>query len=358
MRAVVLLILLFLTAGEAWSQPNEIVKDLQPYWQVSKGEQLEDYQGQAVRAIHLRITDQFKGGLISIEAPGEFTLFINGQLQLRRNSKFILHVDSLSARYAILPLVSIFQKANIKTIQTKLIHRGYSETENSIRPSTHFNDFVIVSVLLLFGFFVALFRFNTRLTLDYLNIAKVFSIQEREEAIVAGRIGSSVNILFFVFISLLYGLLLIIIFVSGPPVLHFSTTASTDSTATALWLWLLLSLAALLFLLMRLLIIWSMSSLFGFKGVVRFQFFHSVRSLFVVSALMGIALLIYYIAEFEKPYFFSFLLASACGFMILSTIFLYFKLLTRTSSTGFHLFFYLCGSEIISLMILIKVLMN
>jgi len=358
MRAGVLLILFFLNSVGAWSQSTEIAKDLQPYWKVTKGELLEDYNGQAVHTVHLRIIEQFKGGVISIETPGEFALFVNGQLQFRKKSKFRLHVDSLSARYAMLPLVSIFQKDNVKTIQTTLKLRAYSENENSARQPTYFKDFVILSVLLLFGFFVILFRSNTRLAIDYLNIAKVFSIQEREEAIVAGRIGSSVNILFFLFISLLCGLLLIIMFSSGPPALHLSSKMTTHTTSGAMLLWLVLSLSIFLFLILRLVIIWSMSSLFGFKGVVRFQFFNSIRNLFVASALVGIVLLGYHIAEFEKPDFFYSLLASACGFMILSTFFLYFKLLTRTSSSIFHLFFYLCGSEIVPLMILIKVLLN
>lgn len=358
MRAGVLLILFFLSAGSGWSQPTEIIKDLRNSWKVSEGERLVDYHGQDVHTIHLLVTDQFKGGILLIKAPDEFTLFINGQLQLRTKSEYRLNVDSLRAMRAGTTLLSIFQNSNVKTLQTDFIVKASLENERFAREPTDFNDFVILSALLLFGFFVILFRSNTRLTIDYLNLAKVFSIQEREEAIVTGRIGSSVNILFFVFISLLFGLLLMITFHGGPLVLRFSGKAPIQSTADAFVWWLLFSIIIFSVLITKLLLIWFMSVLFGLKGVVRFQFFNFIRSLYVVSVLMGIALLGYFMLEIEQIDFFYFLLASAGGFMLLSAFFLYFKLMTRTSSSIFHLFFYLCGSEIIPLMILIKVLLN
>ena len=246
MRAGILLFLFFLVTCCGWSQSVEKIKDLRGYWKVAKGDQLEDYRGQSVRSIHLLVNDQFKGGILVIQAPGEFTLFINGQLQLRGKFQFRLNVDSLLKLQPGATLLSIFHQDNVKTIQTDLIYRGQSEDENSVRVSSWFNDFVILSSLMLFGFFVILFRTNTRLTSDYLNIVKVLSFQEREEAIVTGRIGSSVNILFFVFISLLSGMLLIIIFNLGPPVLQFSSKVTIGS-ASEYFIWWLLFLLLFLF---------------------------------------------------------------------------------------------------------------
>jgi hypothetical protein len=65
----------------------------------------------------------------------------------------------------------------------------------------------------------------------------------------------------------------------------------------------------------------------------------------------------YFIGHFQNPGFFNYLLWGGCAILVLSSIFLYFKLLSRTGSSLFHLFSYLCGSEIIPLMILIRVLL-
>jgi hypothetical protein len=355
MRIGILLILFFLNSTWGWAQSAEIIKDLKDTWQVLNGDRLADYQGEPVRTIHFFVTDQCKGGTILIKAPGEFALFVNGQLLVRTTLQFNLNVDSLLSIKGDMPLLSVYQKINAKTLKTELIHKSDAEIFNVTRDPTHFNDFAILGSLLLFGFFIILFRFNTKLTIDYLNLIKVFSVQEREDGIFTGRIGSSVNILFFVFISSLWGLLLLIVFNNGPLVLQ---KISIQSTIGAFGWWLLVSVFVLVFLFLKLVLLWIMSAIFGLEGLVRFQFFNFIRSLYITAVLVGIGLLIYFILQMAKPDFFYFLLATACGFMILNALFFYLKLMNRTSSAGFHLFSYLCGSEIISMMILTKVLLN
>jgi len=355
MRTGVLLIA-FLVTFASKSQPIEIRKDVSDQWKVlTKDGTLADYERQAAHTIHLFVTDEFKGGSIAIATPGEVAVFIDGKLHIRTKSKINLKVDSLLSVSGGTPLLSVYQAEDVKSIKMELIRQGYVQAENEMRATTYFSDFIILSSLLLFGFFVLLFRSNTRLTIDYLNLAKVFSVQEREEAIVMGRIGSSVNLFFFVFISLFCGLLLLIVFNHGP---LFLRKVKLNSITDAFGWWLLISLFVLMFLVAKLALVWCMSALFGYKGVVRFQFFNFIRSMYVASAIMGVLMLVYFVLELESPDFFYFLLASVCGFMMLTTLFVYLKLMSRTSSTVFHLFSYLCGSEIISLMILIKVLLN
>jgi len=91
--------------------------------------------------------------------------------------------------------------------------------------------------------------------------------------------------------------------------------------------------------------------------VVRFQFFSFVRSLYVAVILMGVFAIIYFIGSFQNPRFYNHLLTAMCILLLTSNLFLYVKLLPRASVSHFHLFSYLCGSEIIPLMILTKVLL-
>lgn len=349
------LILLIFSSTWGWTQSMDVIKDIKDSWLVSSGDCIVAYQGDPAQAIHIFITDEFKGATILIKTPGEFALFVNGQLQVRPQLHFNLNVDSLLSITGDLPLLSVYHSQDVKSIATELVRQGNSEHFNSIRASTHFNDFIILSSLLLFGFFVILFRFNTKLTIDYLNLIKVLSIQEREDGIFTGRIGSSVNILFFVFISSLWGLLLLIVFNCGPLAIQ---KISIHSTAGAIGWWLLVTASVLVILFLKLVLLWIMSGIFGLEGMVRFQFFNFIRSLYISAALVVIAMVVYFILELEKPDFFYYLLAAACGFMIFSAIIFYLKLMNRTSSTVFHLFSYICGSEIISMMILTKVLLN
>jgi hypothetical protein len=355
MRLGVILFLFFSNSIWGEAQSTEIIKDLKNTWHISKGDLLTEYQDEDVHTIHFFVLDHYKGGTILIEAPGEFSLFVNGQLQVRKKYQFSLSVDSLLSIKGGMPLLSVYHSRNARSLKTELILKSDAENINFIRASSHFTDFVILSSLLLFGFFVILFRFNTKLTIDYLNLIKIFSIQEREDSVFTGRIGSSVNLLFFMFISLLWGLILLIAFNNGPLGLQ---KISIQSTAAGFGWWLLVSLLVLVFLFFKLVLLWFMSAIFRLEGLVRFQFFNFIRSLYLTAVLVGIVLLSYFILEMENPDFFYYLLISASGFMILSALFFYLKLMNRTSSAGFHLFSYLCGSEIIAMMILIKVLLN
>jgi hypothetical protein len=120
--------------------------------------------------------------------------------------------------------------------------------------------------------------------------------------------------------------------------------------------WFLISLLFFFLLMAKLLLIWIMSKLFNFRDLVRFQYFNFVRSLYGAMILAGLFSAGYFIGQSQNPDFFSYLIWGVCLILVLSTVFFYFKLLGRTGSSVFHLFSYLCGSEIIPLMILIKVL--
>lgn len=355
MKICLFIVACFFSTIYGSAQTVDVVTDLRDQWKVFRGDQLVDYHGNATHSIHLVITDQFKGGMLLVQAPGDFTLFLNGKLLTQFRTVCRLNMDSLLFLNKEASLFTVYQKGNIKTLRTKLIHKKKTDHYNVARTSEFFTDFIIIGILLLFGFFVVLFRFNARLTIDYLNLIKVFSIQEREDASVTGRIGSSINILFFLFISMLWGLLLMITFHEGPLVMQ---KISIQSLLDTFGWWILTSFFVLIFLVLKLLIVWLMSALFNFKGIVRFQFFNFIRSLYVTAILMGLAFLGYYILELEKPDWYYTTLIAAFGFSIISIFFLYLKLMARTTSTVFHLFSYLCGSEIISMMVLIKVLLN
>lgn len=356
MRIFLLLFIIAPLAVRSQSSIEEKQENLQKYWRVFTQGEFVPYHGQSAHTIHLLLDNNLQRGHILIEAPGEFAVFLNGKLSGRMNEKVILDVDSIISKDPSVSLLSIFQKANVNSLKTHLLVNKDVNNERYAREDAFFSNFVIISSLILFGFFVFLYRSNTRLTIDYLNIFKVFALQEREEAIITGRIGSSVNILFFVFISLLWGLLLIILFHSENT--WISNLNAIDTTPKIFLLWLIISLLFFCFLIVKLLLSWIFSRLFSFKDVVRFQFFNFIRSLYATSAALSVALVIYFMIDGVSLGFYQSLLISASIFMVLSGLLFYFKLMSRISVSIFHLFSYLCGSEIIPLMILIKVLLN
>jgi len=110
-------------------------------------------------------------------------------------------------------------------------------------------------------------------------------------------------------------------------------------------------------LMFKLLLIFIFSQLFGLRDTVRFQFFHFVRLLFISGVGLGVILVLYFIFKTSSTSAFASLLLIASIFIIISVGILFLKLLGRTGLPVFHLFSYLCASEIIPLIILGKVLL-
>ncbi|HLZ16451.1 MAG TPA: DUF4271 domain-containing protein, partial [Cyclobacteriaceae bacterium] len=118
--------------------------------------------------------------------------------------------------------------------------------------------------------------------------------------------------------------------------------------------WIFLALAILGLLMAKL----AFASLFGLMygwDIASFQFFNFVRVLILSLTLIAAISVFCFSLQIDINYFT--LLRFGCLLMVLGAGLLYFKLQTRTSFHSFHLFSYLCATEIFPLVILVKVLL-
>lgn len=356
----IFLTLLIALAGSltALTQTLPKVYNLRQDWKVQEKEAFVRYADQRRNTIHFTVDKRGRGGKLLIYDRLEYSVFINGKLVARMQDSLHLKIDSLWAQYQGKLSFSIHQKRPVYSLQTLLMMPvANSYYDNPLRQGSYFKDFLILASFILITALVILFRVNSRLTLDYLNVVKLFSIQERDEAIVAGRIGSSVNLFFFGLISFLLGLLLLIIFHAVPDRVRLAGEFAFQSTSQVFLTWLLLSSVIFIILIIKLILIVSFSLLFGLRDTVRFQFFNFIRLLFVTTILMGGVALIYFIVQTQRPGYYYHLLTLGSVLVIMGTILLFMKLLARTSFPVFHLFSYLCATEVIPLMILGKVIL-
>jgi Domain of unknown function (DUF4271) len=95
--------------------------------------------------------------------------------------------------------------------------------------------------------------------------------------------------------------------------------------------------------------------LFGWRDVTGVQFFNFIRVLILSLSLIAIVSLFCFSFGIGVNYFT--LLKAGCVLMVMGVGLLYFKLQVRTTFRSFHLFSYLCATEIFPLMILVKVLL-
>jgi hypothetical protein len=358
MKHLVLIILCLWVIQHASGQSENKSFTLREEWRVMEKDRYVKYSGQKRNAVHFTLTKSEGGSTLVIFDRSEFSVFINGKLMTRSRDTVRWKTDSLLSRHQGNIFISVYQNQPVYSLQTLLERPVQSSMfENSTRQADFFRDFVILASFILIALLAVLFRINPRLTFDYLNVVKLFSVQERDDAIVAGRIGSSVNLFFFGFISFLFSLILIIIFYLAPDRIPLAGNFIFYSTLQSFLVWLVLSVLVFILLVTKLMLITTFALLFSLRSAVRFQFFSFIRLLFVTSMLMGGLALLYFIFRSYSSALYYNLLVLCSVFVLVGTLFLFLKLLTRTAFPIFHLFSYLCATEIIPLMILGKVVL-
>jgi len=282
--------ILFLSAFQVGSEKElQIVEDLKPQLKTFKESILKQDLGSNTRDAHLVLDlSQHRGQYLLIESKKFFYLFINSTFALKRKGLIRLSADSLRQKYSNSMFMSIYQKNGTSDLSVKwTILQPHDELYNPPRPLHVFSNFILVSSLTLIVFFTTLFRTNPQLTQDYLNLVKLFYLRDRDENQITLRITSSVNLLFYLFCSLLASLALITALYFTKEGLSFLTYPDFTTTTRYLAQWLILAMGILGALMAKLAFIALTALLFGWRDVTGVQFFNFVRVLILSLALIA-----------------------------------------------------------------------
>ncbi|MEZ4947087.1 MAG: DUF4271 domain-containing protein [Cyclobacteriaceae bacterium] len=361
-----LIVVIFLSSVASFAQPlieHSVVTDLRKDWKVFSDGQFEDYEPHAHvkdQAIYFEIDPgrYSKGSRLELEGARPFSVYLNYQQIASGHKSISLDMDSLKSKVPEPWLLSAYHSKGLSWLQTKVVSPSVlrADIDNSLRDSDFYLDFsIIVSVLLLI-YFIVLLRTNPRLTFDYLNFIRLFSIQEREDTLLNSRISASVNILYYLFASLVNGFALLTIFHFGAELIPIAASFVANSLGQSFLQWFKLSGFILILLLVKLILLLSIARLFDFRDAPSPQFYNYVRLTFFVSIMSGLACICYFVFKIQSPEAYSFLLSAIVLVLIFWVVIVALKLLRRSTFRFFHLFSYLCASEIIPIVILVKVL--
>ncbi|MEQ9415625.1 MAG: DUF4271 domain-containing protein [Cyclobacteriaceae bacterium] len=361
-----LIVTIFLGSVVGFAQPlveHPVVTDLRKDWKVFSDGQFENYEA------HAHIKDQTiyfevdpgrysKGSHLELEGARPFSVYINYQQIASGQTSISLDMDSLRSKIPEPWLLSTYQSKGLSWLKTRVVSPSvlHLDMNNSLRGSSFYLDFsIIVSVSLLI-YFIVLLRSNPRLTLDYLNFVRLFSIQERDDVLLNSRISASVNILYYLLGSLVAGFALLTIFHFGKDLIPISESFVANSLGQSFLQWLKLSGLLLIVLLVKLILLLSLARLFDFRDAPSPQFYNYVRLTFFVSIISGLACVCYFVFKVQSPEAYSFLLSAIVLLLIFWVAIIGLKLMRRSTFRFFHLFSYLCASELIPIVILVKVL--
>ncbi len=332
--------------------------DLQKDWLIFNNKGYTNYQAQdEVDAVHIRFNEKRGvGDYLVIKASKPVTLFLNNVLIASVHRADTLYIDSLRQQHNLLAFTLTFYASSIKRagLSTHLITPSLIKSVEPLtpQPPTYFRDFSFIGTLLVLAILLMIIRLNPKLASDYFSVTKIFSLRESEDSTVYTRITSSGNFLFYGFSSLTLGFFLVLLFAKLPE----KEWMSIHSFQQAMGYWLLFSLAITVLLLGKMLVIYLFATLFNLRDVAGMQFFNWVRVLFL-SIGVSITLLMIVIIRWNEsstlfPFFYQ-----AIGWLLMGWILLaFFKIAAKARIGLFHLFSYLCATEIIPTLIVLKIL--
>lgn len=364
-RAFSVSFLLLLYSSLFGQEKFTVVQDLRTAWMIFEDgnyKPLGEMPFTGLNTVYFEVDRSRSGGnLLLLESSKPYFLFVNGKVMAEYAGRALIDIDSLSSVVGSQAFrIAIHQKRiNERDLRTQIVSTGSlaaAEDENTERPYSYLRDFSVIGGFVIILFFLALLRLHPKLAADYFTLSRIVASREAEDGQSTARLTSSSNVQFYILCSLLLGFYLLIILYNLPA--EYALPIQFHASAFGMiWLqWLKLSAYVFIALMAKLLVIFSLSRLFGFRGMARFHFFNWIRLMLVMFGAATIVLFTYFISRGDSADTFVMFLSVVVVALILWTVVAYFKLGGRTGHSMFHLFSYLCATEIIPLLITVKVL--
>ncbi|MFM7858921.1 MAG: DUF4271 domain-containing protein [Flammeovirgaceae bacterium] len=343
-----------------FAQPTLQVVDLQSKWLVQTPQGFVPFNSQSTSSIYFWLLPPLQNGSkLMIEGRHGYSVWINSKLIWKGQGLIRFSIDSLSRLYPEKMFLSVNSVAGFNNIITKVETTSLMDEMVDLiqRKQNHFPDFAVIASLILMISFTLLLRTNPTLTRDYFNLFKLITSIDRAESGFGLRIASSVNILYYIFGSCFLALMLLVAFHLMGSVTLLSKIFQIQDTGQGFLNWFFLSFGIFGLLLLKLVCIAVFAALFGFKDTVRFQFFNFVRIIFISMTILVIINIVFVVFHVQTELFYYYQLYLLVGLFGLGTVVVYIKLLARLPYHFFHLFSYLCISEIIPLLVLTKLIL-
>lgn len=337
-----------------------VVRDLRSEWKVESGGLVQDGEAPKGRSVFFQVdANKYKGDRLEISGPRDFSVLINQKLITHgKHTRLSFSIDSLAKLYSQPLTLNVFAARGLEFVQTRIVSDGRTGKDDisALRRSRHVLDFSVLAVFILAVYFILLLRFNPRLTMDYFNVARLFSMQERDENLIMGRLMSRFSFLVYIFIGLWSSFLLLIIF-------HYTRNEWTIlqdfqinswQDGFVKWAWLTGIIFVILFI--KLAITSLFSWIFKLREGAGIQILNYWRMISFLMLMISVAMLIFFATGTEKTAYYNNLIYLMSWILVFWTVLIFVKLLSKVPFSVFHLFSYLCASEFFPIIVIFRVL--
>ena len=361
--SLIVTLLLVLIGIETKSQDHLVIKkDLQAEWLVYKSGSYVAYEGEDVPIHTFYIPLNAKkntGDHLGITSNHLFSVWLNDQLLLDGKKEVRFSIDSLHTLAGESMLFfAIHQEKEIDrtTLSTQIVSLTPAVSTNEklfiLKQKTFFRDFLITAVLLLLIFLISIIRLNPRSSADYFSLSKMFSLRDNESDQFYNRLTSG-SILFYGLTSIILAFYLMVI--NQYVKIGFGNFTVT-SYFNSLLIWLEASIMIFILLFIKLALTNVIASLFGLRDIAGFHFSNFIRLLLVALGVLTLILVGYFILHGQSKGFYSFFYLIINWIMAGWIVLLFLKLINRMQYSVFHIFSYICATEIMPFLLIIKLL--
>lgn len=369
MKKLIVTGILFLYTFLSWAQDNwALVQNLNENWfyydekWLPVTDQFEEYE-----AIYFKIGNaDLTGKHLVIQHPGQFSVFLENKIIAVERDSLILPLDSIRQTYKFNAntLLSIHaEKLEAQDLKTHLMTRYQLEGEPEIydiiniekrREQSSYSFFAVVFLIILI--LLALLKaYYPRHFLDFYNISKTMSARDTDESALRGRLFSRINLLIMILQCFIVGLFISLFIVY----LDVTTDQRYKNFMDYFGLWFNASLLVMGFTIVKFLLIRNFTSLYNLRNFSTPHFMSFMR---IMSLVFGVAIILFYIGIYgigwQSPQPFNTLTDVVLVLLALGIVFVYLKLINTSSYKLLHLFSYLCATEILPYVVVLKLAIN
>ena len=361
--------LILLIPSDLLAQEAVIVeKDLRSLWKIFDEENkifVEPATNKKVKSILWQLNlDEEIGGWMEVSAPANSYLLLNRRYLGLIDGTMALDIDSISQVLNRSSLeFTVYRKEGISPSQLQT-HLYIRETTSKGRvftrePNRDFLDFFVTASFLVLLFLGILSRRFPRDTSDYFSFLRSLSFRNREETLISTRPFNRTNVLFIIFNSALIGFLIVAMVQLTGGKVYFLLAERNSHFWQLIISWLFASGIVFAYVLIKYLLINIFSGLFRLGDFRYIQHFNSVRytlgSFLLLFLVAGITFLA---SRTEGMDIYLIYIRVLVILLAVRILVLFFKLRDHSLYKNFHLFSYLCGTEIIPFVILYKLVLG
>ena len=350
-----------------WAQEGYVVQDLTPEWTVFDDGAYRPYdrsRDAGADVVYFTLdAGLHRGTQVRISGRHAKAVFINGKLVASGDLRDVTYnVDSLADRFPGRLLLFGVYATHIypENLKVSLVTAGVRPAgglEELVRPRTFFHDFVVSGIILLFILFIVVTQL-TKVPIAFFFTRRMFSAHESEEVQLYTRIASTTNILFYVFTSLVIAFYLMIIFRATGDRYVLGLANQAETYFGTVLKWGRLSSILLIMFFLKIGLVTLMSRTFGMWEFVGFQVVNWMRLMLVSFGILTLVEVVYFLSGGKSGAFYT---AFMWGFLVvlIAWVILFFaKVARRPGISLFHIFSYLCATEVLPLLISVKLLFH